>query len=118
MARPLRIEYAGAVYHVTSRGDRREAIFLDDEDRVLWLELFGLVCERFNWRCHAWVLMDNHYHIVVEAVEGNLSKGMRQLNGVYTHAVLLLCVYHCSAIQLRWLRRWPFGLQVDSQRTY
>ena len=84
MARPLRIEYAGAVYHVTSRGDRREAIYLDDEDRVLWLELFGLVCERFNWRCHAWVLMDNHYHIVVETVEGNLSKGMRQLNGVFT----------------------------------
>jgi len=53
MARPLRIEYAGAVYHVTSRGDRREAIYLDDEDRVLWLELFGSICERFNWRCHA-----------------------------------------------------------------
>ena len=48
MARPLRIEYAGTVYHVTSRGDRREAIYLDDEDRVLWLELFGLVCERFT----------------------------------------------------------------------
>ena len=86
MARPLRIEYAGAVYHVTSRGDRREAIYLDDTDREVWLEIFGSVCERFNWRCHAWVQMDNHYHLVVETVEGNLSKGMRQLNGVYTQA--------------------------------
>ena len=84
MARPLRIEYAGAIYHVTSRGDRREAIYLDDKDREIWLEIFGSVCKRFNWRCHAWVLMDNHYHIVVETVDGNLSKGMRQLNGVYT----------------------------------
>jgi len=86
MARPLRIEYAGAIYHVTSRGDRREAIYLDDKDREMWLEIFGSVCERFNWRCHAWVQMDNHYHLVVETVEGNLSKGMRQLNGVYTQA--------------------------------
>lgn len=84
MARPLRIEYSGAIYHVTSRGDRREDIYLDDEDRRLWLEIFGAVCERFNWRCHAWCLMSNHYHIVVETVDGNLSKGMRQLNGVYT----------------------------------
>ena len=57
MARPLRIEYAGAVYHVTSRGDRREAIYLEDDDRALWLELFGSVCERINWRGHAWLLM-------------------------------------------------------------
>lgn len=86
MARPLRIEYAGAIYHVTSRGDRREAIYLDDKDREQWLELLGLVCERFNWRCHAWCLMDNHYHVVIETVDGNLSRGMRQLNGVYTQA--------------------------------
>ena len=86
MARPLRIEYAGAVYHVTSRGDRREAIYLDDVDREKWLEIFGSVCERFNWRCYAWVQMDNHYHLMVETVDGNLSQGMRQLNGVYTQA--------------------------------
>ncbi|MGV6817946.1 MAG: REP-associated tyrosine transposase [Thiotrichales bacterium] len=84
MARPLRIEYAGALYHVTSRGDRREDIFYDDEDRTIWLDVFAQVCSRFNWRCHAWCLMDNHYHIVIETVEGNLSRGMRQLNGVYT----------------------------------
>jgi REP element-mobilizing transposase RayT len=69
---------------VTSRGDRREDIFLDDADRLAWLELFGQVCRRFNWVCHAWCLMDNHFHIVVETVEGNLAQGMRQLNGVYT----------------------------------
>ena len=84
MARPLRIELSGGLYHVTSRGDHRDDIYLDDSDRVFWLGLLGQVCERFNWICHAYCLMDNHYHIVVETVEGNLSKGMRQLNGVYT----------------------------------
>jgi REP element-mobilizing transposase RayT len=84
MSRPLRIELAGGVYHVTSRGDRQEDIFEDDDDRVEWLSLLGCVCGRFNWRIHAYCLMDNHYHFVVETAEGNLSKGMRQLNGVYT----------------------------------
>ena len=84
MARPLRLELAGGLYHVTSRGDRREDIYEDDEDREQWLELLGKVCSRFNWRCHAYCLMDNHYHIVIETVDANLSKGMRQLNGVYT----------------------------------
>lgn len=72
------------MYHVTSRGDRREAIFLNDDDHRSWLQIFETVCGRFNWVCHAYCLMDNHYHIVVETIEGNLSNGMRQLNGVYT----------------------------------
>ena len=84
MARPLRIELPGGLFHVTSRGDRREAIFLDDADRQHWLALLGEVCSRYNWSCHAYCLMDNHFHIVVETVDGNLSAGMRQLNGVYT----------------------------------
>ena len=84
MARPLRIEYPGALYHITSRGDRREAIYLDDEDRRRFLELLGEVCHRFRWRIHAYCLMSNHYHLVAETLEGNLSRGMRQLNGVYT----------------------------------
>ena len=84
MARPLRIEFAGALYHVTSRGDRREAIYADDEDRTAWLEVLGTVVEDFNWACHAYCLMTNHYHVVVETPDGNLAKGMRQLNGVYT----------------------------------
>ena len=86
MARPLRIELAGGLYHVTSRGDRREAIYRDDEDRRAWLGVFGEVCSRFNWRCHAYCQMGNHYHVVVETPEPNLSKGMRQLNGVYTQS--------------------------------
>lgn len=84
MARPLRLELAGGLYHVTSRGNARNEIYLDDEDRTNWLELFSDVCSRFNWICHAYCLMSNHYHVVVETAEGNLSKGMRQLNGVYT----------------------------------
>ena len=84
MARPLRLELAGGLYHVTSRGDRREHIYDNDGDREQWLENLGNVCDRYNWRCHAYCLMDNHYHIVIETAEANLSKGMRQLNGVYT----------------------------------
>ncbi len=84
MARPLRIEFPGGLYHVTSRGDRREDIYLNDDDRQRWLSLLGEVCARHNWLCHAYCLMDNHFHIVIETVDGNLSAGMRQLNGVYT----------------------------------
>lgn len=87
MSRPLRLELAGGLYHVTSRGDQREDIYFGDADRLAWLELFGKVCERFNWVCHAWCQMTNHYHVVVETVEGNLSQGMRQLNGVYTQHI-------------------------------
>jgi REP element-mobilizing transposase RayT len=87
MARPLRIELSGGLYHVTSRGDRREDIYFSDADREAWLALFAQVCERFNWICHAYCLMTNHYHLVVETPEGNLAKGMRQLNGVYTQFV-------------------------------
>ena len=87
MARPLRIELSGGLYHVTSRGDRREDIYFSDADRVAWLGLLGQVCSRFNWRCHAYCLMTNHYHLVIETPEGNLAQGMRQLNGVYTQWV-------------------------------
>ena len=87
MARPLRIELAGGLYHVTSRGDRREDIYIGDADREAWLSVFAQVCARFNWRCHAWCQMTNHYHIVIETAEANLAQGMRQLNGVYTQYV-------------------------------
>lgn len=86
MSRPLRIAFPGALYHVTSGGDRREVIFEDDEDRRLFLGTLAQVIERFNWTCHAWCLMDNHYHLLVETPDGNLSAGMRQLNGVFTQA--------------------------------
>jgi len=84
MARPLRLEFAGALYHVTNRGDGREAIFLDDADRRLFLDVLAGVGDRFNWSVHAYCLMGNHYHLLVETPDANLSKGMRQLNGVYT----------------------------------
>lgn len=87
MSRPLRIELSGGVYHVTSRGDGREDIYFSDQDREVWLGVLGEVCRRFNWLCHAYCLMTNHYHLVVETPEGNLSQGMRQLNGVYTQYV-------------------------------
>lgn len=84
MARPLRLEYPGGLYHVTSRGNARHNIFTDDTDRELFLSTLALVTKRFNWLCHAYCLMDNHYHLMIETPEGNLSRGMRQLNGVYT----------------------------------
>lgn len=84
MARPLRIEYCSALYHVTSRGNERKPIFLDNEDRLIFLDLLTKVNEKYNWLCHAYCLMNNHYHIIIETPEGNLSRGMRQLNGVYT----------------------------------
>ncbi len=84
MARPLRLEYAGALYHVTSRGERREDIYFDDDDRIAWLKILDGVCGRFNWVVHAYCQMTNHFHLLVETVDGNLSRGMRQLNGQYT----------------------------------
>ena len=87
MARPLRIEFPGAVYHVTSRGNAKQAIFFDDEDRGRFFDVLAIVGERFNWLCHAYCLMENHYHLLIETPNGNLSKGMRELNGVYTQGV-------------------------------
>ena len=84
MARPLRIEFPNALYHVTSRGNRLEHVYLDDHDRKSFLNILLQVCERFNWVCHGYCLMSNHYHLLVETPEANLSQGMRQLNGVYT----------------------------------
>jgi REP element-mobilizing transposase RayT len=84
VARPLRIEFPGAVYHITSRGNARQKIFLDEKDYASFLEVLCLAVERFNWQLHAYCLMSNHYHILIETPEGNLSRGMRQINGVYT----------------------------------
>ncbi len=84
MARPLRLEFAGALYHVTSRGNERKPIYLDEADFDGFLSILGDVCERYNWVIHSFCLMSNHYHLLVETPDANLSKGMRQLNGVYT----------------------------------
>jgi len=87
MARPLRLEFAGALYHVTSRGNERKPIYFEEADFELFLNILGQVCEQHNWVIHAFCLMTNHYHLLVETPDANLSKGMRQLNGVYTQAI-------------------------------
>jgi putative transposase len=86
MARPLRLEFPGAVYHVTSRGNARQDIVADDRDRTRWQAVLAQVVDRYGWLCHAYCLMDNHYHLVIETPQPNLSLGMRQLNGRYTQA--------------------------------
>ena len=84
MARPIRLEFPGAIYHVTTRGNGGDDIFLDDQDRLQFLTALGEVVSRAGWIVHAYVLMDNHYHLLIETPKDNLSLGMRQLNGVYT----------------------------------
>ena len=86
MARPLRIEFPGAVYHVTSRGDRREPIFEDDQDRLIFLGIVSQSLSRFDGQMLAYCLMGNHYHFVLHTRKANLSSLMRQINGVYTQA--------------------------------
>ena len=84
MARPLRIEFSGALYHISNRGNGGDDIYLDDDDRMLFNEVLSEVCEQFNWFIYAWCQMNNHYHLLIETPDANLSKGMRYLNGVYT----------------------------------
>jgi len=84
MTRPPRIEFEGAVYHLASRGNARQDIFLDEGDREGFLEILAHVIERYGWICHAYCLMGNHYHLLIETPGANLSRGMQLLNGVYT----------------------------------
>ncbi|MCV2368587.1 REP-associated tyrosine transposase [Roseateles oligotrophus] len=86
MSRPLRIEFPGALYHVTSRGDRREDIFVDDTDRARLLAVVAQGLSRFDAGMLAYCLMGNHYHFVMQTRQGNLSALMRHINGVYTQA--------------------------------
>ncbi len=83
MSRPLRIEFAGAVYHVTSRGNAGQPIFEADQDRRRFLELLGREVEQQHWRCHAYCLMENHYHLLVETPDGHLRRGMARVNASY-----------------------------------
>ena len=86
MARPLRLEFTGAVYHLTGRGNARQKIFFNDADREMFVETLARVIERYGWIWHAYCLMANHYHLLVETPKANLSLGMRQLNGIYTQS--------------------------------
>ena len=89
VARPLRPEFPGAVYHLTSRGNARQRIFLADADREHFLSTLSGVIVRYGWICHAYCLMENHYHLLVETRKANLAIGMRQLNGIYTQASIV-----------------------------
>ena len=86
MARPLRIEFSGAVYFIVSKGNASQKIFLGSGDATSWLEVFKNVCKRFGWICYSYCLMSDRYMIVIETPKPNLSKGMRQLNGIYTQS--------------------------------
>ena len=77
VARKLRVEYPGAIYHLMNRGDRREPIFMDDEDRQRFLETLGEVCVKTGWQLHAWCLMGNHFHLVLETPQANLVAGLK-----------------------------------------
>lgn len=83
----MRIEYPGAVYHITSRGNNKSRIFYADDDRTRFLDVLANVIKKYNWICHSYCLMSNHYHLLIETQEANLSQGMRQLNSVYTMRV-------------------------------
>jgi putative transposase len=84
MARPLRLQFAGGVYHVTARGNEQKPIFADDADCGIFLRVLDSVVNRYHILCHAYCLMGNHYHLLLETPEANLSRAMRQLNGVYS----------------------------------
>jgi putative transposase len=81
-----RIQLANGVYHVTTRGNRKQATFTDEADRVRFLQFVATVVDRLSWRCHAYCLMTNHYHLLVETPDANISEGMEYLNGRYARA--------------------------------
>jgi REP-associated tyrosine transposase len=83
MPRPLRLRPAGGIFHLTARGNRRENIFLDEIDRERFLDLLTTVIARRAWICHAYCLMDNHVHLLIETSNEDLSEGMQQLLGQY-----------------------------------
>lgn len=87
MARPLRLEYPGALYHVTSRGNAQADIYIDDADRRIFLRVLGKAVTKQRWLLHAFCLMGNHYHLLVETPQPNLSRGMHQLNGAYSQCL-------------------------------
>src|SRR6266446_10957170 len=113
MTRPLRLAYPGALYHVTTRGNARQAIYTDDQDRSTFLAVLAAVVTRSQWLCYAYCLMNNHYHLLIETPQGNLSAGMRQLNGVYTHPKVSLTALFV------WMSRFvatPFPLTLSLSR--
>jgi len=77
MARKVRVEFAGAIYHIINRGDRQEAISRDEQDRLRFLATLAEACLKTGWQVHAYCLMGNHFHLVVETPQPNLVAGMK-----------------------------------------
>jgi putative transposase len=86
MTRPLRIQFPGAFFHITSRGNRRRTIFLDDLDHEVFLRQLKRSVVRFKWKCISYCLMGNHYHLLLQLTDANLSPGMRDVNGIYAQS--------------------------------
>ncbi len=84
MARPLRIEFAGALYYLTAQGNAQQDIFIHDDDRYDFLEMLSRANDCYPWLCHVYCLMSNHYHLLIETRQPTLSKGMKYINGLYT----------------------------------
>jgi putative transposase len=84
MGRPVRLQLGGALYHVTSRGDRKKLIYFENGDRFVWNHILGVACARYNMVVHAYCQMGNHYHLLVETIEPNLADGIRHLNSTYS----------------------------------
>ena len=87
MARSARVQFPGALYHISARGNHQENIYFSDQDRLLFIRLLALTAKRMNWICHAYCQMTNHYHFLLETPDGILSNGMGYLNGVYTQKI-------------------------------
>lgn len=112
MSRPLRIEFAGALYHITSRGNARQDIYADDADRERFLAVLAEACEQYRWRCHAYCLMSNHYHLLVETLEATLSAGMKSVNGIYTQS------YNCRHSRVGHLFQGRFKAILVERESY
>ena len=112
MARPLRLQFPGGIYHVTARGNDRRPIFEDDDDRARFLIVLASIVARYHVLCHAYCLMGNHYHLLLETPEANLSLAMRQLNGVYTQR------FNRRHERCGHLLQGRFGAQLVAQDAY
>ena len=112
MSRPLRLEYPGALFHVTSRGNEKKNIFLDDVDRQRFLGLMAKAVARFQWIVMAYVLMSNHFHLVVKLTSANVSRGMQWLNGKYSQA------FNRRHARVGHLVQGRFGGELVDEETY
>ena len=110
MSRPLRLQIPGGIYHVTARGNARRAIFEDDDDCARFLTVLAGTVARYRVLCHAYCLMGNHYHLLVQTLEANLSLAMRHLNGVYTQGFNRRHERCGHVLQGRFAARWWMGM--------